>query len=266
MKKTSGYYHIVLGLTKMSISSEINLALGINYATDPDYINPSVTQAALQSLAKTVQSDLGNRLTEPNLELTATQKQDVDALSRALITVKSEVEVVANKKALGNRNIFDVVIHRIGFNGAKPHGTHIHVFETKGIGKGMIEITGPVENALGNATYIFQYGITTAFNVLPATWEALIPLGNADVILSGLPSAAIVVVQYAVVVIPSHKKSGGGTGSGTGSTLSSQKTVAQTKALTKATTILPVNSKGKVQLTHGITFYYFSDAIYVVVP
>jgi hypothetical protein len=256
----------MLGLTKMSIASEVNLALGLDYDADPDYINPSVTQAAIRTLAQAVQTDLGARLTDPKPELTATQKQDVDALSRAIITVKSEVEIVANKKALGNRNVFDAIVHRIGFNPAKPHSAHVRVFETKTAGKGMIEITGSVEKALGNATYIFRYGITTAFNVLPAVWEPQIPLGNADVFINGLPSASIVAAQYAVVIIPSNKKTGGGTGSGTGGTLASQKTAAQTKALTKSTTILPVNSKGKVQLTHGTVFYNFSDVIYIVVP
>jgi len=150
MNKTTGYYHIVLGLAKLTILEEVNLALGLVYATDPVYITPSITQVALRALATTVQSDLGTRITLPNPTLTITEKQDVDALSRGLLTVKSEVEVAVNKHALGNRNLFDIVVNRIGFNSAKAHASHVRIFESKSVGIGMIQIIAPVEHGLGH--------------------------------------------------------------------------------------------------------------------
>jgi len=120
------------------------------YATDPVYTTPSIPQTALRALATTVQSDLGTRITLPNPTLTITEKQDVDALSRGLLTVKSEVEVAVNKHALGNRNLFDIVVNRIGFNSAKAHASHVRIFESKSVGIGMIQIIAPVGHGLGH--------------------------------------------------------------------------------------------------------------------
>lgn len=266
MKKTSGYFHIVLNLSKMNIAAEVNLALGLNYSSDPDYTSPSIPQATLKALATTVQTELGTRLTSPDPVLTNTEKIDVDALTRAIFIVKGEVEIVANKKAMGNRAIFDKIINRIGLHGGKAHpGQHIHIFETRNAGKGMIEILTPVERKLGNATYLMRYGITTSLGVLPAAWEPLIPLGNPDVFVGGLPSASIIAVEYAIVIIPPHKKTGGGTGSGTGTTISGPSTQKVAANKNKMVSILPVNSKGKVVITHGTAFYFFSDPIYIVV-
>ena len=266
MKKTSGYFHIVLGLNKMSISAEVNLLMGLNYATDSVYISPSIPQATARGYATTVQTDLGTRLTAPNPTLTNTEKQDVDAMTRALLTIKSEAEVAANKYAQGNRAKFDMVISRIGFTSAKNKGgSHVHIFESKIAGKGMIEITGPSESKLGNATYIFRYNITTAIGTVPTTWLDMIALGKPDVFIQNLPIGTILAIQIAIVVIPSHKKTTGGTGSGTGTTPppASGRAGAAKAATSNYVTVLPVNAKGKTLLTHGVPFYHFSDTIFI---
>jgi len=112
----------------------------------------------------------------------------------------------------------------------------------------------------GILTYIFQYGITTAFNVLPTVWQQSIPLSTSELFISGLPVGAVLAIQYAVIIVPSHKKTTAATGG-----LPTARTATQVSALNKMTTVLPVNKKGKVQLVHGVSFYHFSDAIYKVV-
>ncbi|MHB8401259.1 MAG: hypothetical protein ACYDCN_04510, partial [Bacteroidia bacterium] len=63
MKKTSGYFHIVLHLAKMSVADLVNLALALVYDTDPDYTVHPFTQAQLAVLANIVRTELGTRLT-----------------------------------------------------------------------------------------------------------------------------------------------------------------------------------------------------------
>ncbi len=261
MKKTTGYFHLVLHLAKMSISDLVNLALGLVYDTDPDYTAHPYTQAQLAVLANKVRTDLGTRITAPNPTLTHQEQLDVDALSRAVLAISSGVTVAANNKAQGNRTLFTIVANRIGFHAAGAKAAHVRIFEAKSVAKGMLEFIGPVETGLGHPTYTFEYGITTAFGVLPTVWQPQISLSSADLYISGLPSGAIIAVRYAVTIVPPHKKTTSPTSGG----FATARTVTQTAALNKMTTILPVNAKGKVQLVHGTVYYQFSDAIYQVV-
>ena len=264
MKKTSGYFHIVLALTKMSIADLISLAFGLIYDTDPDYTVHSYTQAQLRALATIVQTELGTRLTDPHPTLTHQEQIDVLVLTQALLAIKSEVTVAANKKAQGNAATFGIVVNRIGLHPAKAHAKHVRIFEEKAAGKGMIEFIGPIETGLGTPTYTFEYGIATTFGILSSViWQPQIALHSPELYMSGLPSGAIVALRYAVTIIPSHHKKPATTGTGTAAT---QKTVTQAAALNKMVSILPVNSKGKVQLVHGVPYIYFSDAVYIVVP
>ena len=261
MKKTTGYFHLVLHLAKMSIADLVNLALGLVYDTDPDYTVHPYTQAQLAVMANKVRTDLGSKITLPNPTLTHQEQLDVDALSRAVLAISSGVTVAGNNKAQGNRLLFAVVATRIGFHTAGAKATHVRIFEAKSVAKGMLEFIGPVETGLGHPTYTFQYGITTAFGVLPAVWQPQIALSTAELYMSGLPSGAIIAVRYAVTVIPSHKKATTTPSGG----VPTQRTTTQKSALNKMTTILPVNAKGKVQLVHGTVYYQFSDAVYQVV-
>ena len=264
MKKTVGYYHIVLALTKMSIADLINLAFGLIYDTDPDYTVHSYTQAQLRALATLVQTELGSRITHPHPTLTHQEQIDLLALTQALLAIKSEVTVAANKKAQGNRATFEIVVNRIGLHPAKAHAKHVRIFEEKAVGKGMLEFIGPVEKGLGTPTYIFEYGIAPSFGVLPTVWLPLIAIHSPELFMSGLPSGAVVALRYAVTIVPSHRKKPANTGT-TGGT-STQKTVTQAAALNKMVSVLPVNKQGKVQLVHGVPYVYFSDAVYIVVP
>src|ERR1035437_6232506 len=129
MKKTLGYFHIVLGLAKMSITDLINLALGLVYDTDIDYTVHPYTQAQLRALANTVQTELGTRLTTPNPTLTKQEQIDVDALSTAILAIVSGVTIAANKKAKGTRALFDIVVKRIGFTSSAARKKHVRIFE-----------------------------------------------------------------------------------------------------------------------------------------
>jgi hypothetical protein len=259
MKKTSGYFHIVLALAKMSIANLINLAFGLIYDTDPDYTVHSYTQAQLRALATTVQNELGSRVTDPHPTLTHQEQIDVLALTQAILAIKSEVTVAANKKAQGNRATFEIVVNRIGLHPAKAHATHVRIFEEKVAGKGMLEFIGPIEKGLGMPTYTFEYGIAPSFGVLPTVWQPQIALHSSELYMTGLPSGSVVALRYAVTIIPSHHKKTASTGAAT------QKTVTQTAALNKMVRLLPVNKQGNVQLVHGVAYTHFSDAVYIVV-
>ncbi|MHB8259224.1 MAG: hypothetical protein ACYDCN_06135 [Bacteroidia bacterium] len=259
MKKTSGYFHIVLALGKMSIADLINLALALVYDTDPDYTVHKYTQAQLQAMALAVQTLLGNRLTDPHPTLTKQEQIAVDVLSRAILTVASQVTEAANEKAQGNRALFDIVVKRIGFNSAKAHGKHMRIWEITRVGKGLFHVIAPIEKGMGKPTYIFELAIASDIGAPVTTWTVRVELGNPEFYISGLPLKAVIAAHYAVTIIPSHKKKAATTGANT------QRTVTQTAGLNKMITILPVNAHGKVLLTWGVPFIVFSDAIYIVV-
>lgn len=259
MKKTSGYFQLALNLHLYTIGEEVELALGLNYATDPQVMGVPVTQMALQALANTVKADLGTRLTDPHPTLTATEQQHVDALSRALLGVASDISRQANGFALGNRAIYNTILRRIGFTPAKPHAKHVRVFTIKTTAKGTIEIIVPAEKGLGRAVYYFEYGLTTAEHVLPTTFEKPIPLPVTEFYVTGITSGSIVAVHYAVLVVPPHRAKTPSTPSSTA------KSIAPINTPNKMITVLPVNAKGRVSIVHRSTFFTFSDVIYIIV-
>lgn len=259
MKKTSGYFHLALNLQLHTIGEECDLAFGLNYATDPQVTGVPVTQAALQALANTVRLDLGSRLTDPHPTLTKTEQLHVDALSRALLGVASDISRQANNFALGNRAIYETILRRIGFTPSKPHAKHVRVFTIKTTAKGTIEIIVPAEKGLGRVVYYFEYGLTAAEHVLPTTWEKPIPLPITGFYVTGIASGAIVAVHYAVIVVPPHRAKT------PSAPASSSKTVAPIATPNKMISILPVNAKGKVTIVHRSSFITFSDVIYIIV-
>jgi len=260
MKKLLGYFHIVLNLHKMSISDEVVLALtGLNYATDPDYTDPTITQPQLQALATTVQNDLGSRITSASLQLTEQEQIDVDALSRAIITVKSEVEVVANKKAGGNRAVFETIVRRIGLHPSQPQAKHVRIVGFMHSEKGGFHFIVPSEGK--DVIYIYEFGFTTAENVLPAEWLPVIPLDLAELIMIGFTSGDIIAMHYAVQKSPPRVKAKTAVAADTAKT-----DIAKTTKPSGVLTMLPVNNKGKVILTYGATYWHFSNVMYFRIP
>ncbi len=258
MKKLVSYFHIVLGLDKMTLAELISFVLGIKLTGDPDAVAPPYTQAQLQTLANKVQTDLGTRITAPNPTLTAAQQIDVDALSRALLAVMYYVEQVANAHTPGNRAQFETICRRIGFNPRGANAKHIRIFEAKPNGAGSFIIIAPSAGAGKHAVYVFQLGITTAKDVLPTTWQDMLPVPVTELVVTNAPSGSIIAIHYAEVVVPSHKKTGGTTGTTT--------ITPPATGRIRPTNSLSVNKSGKVTYAYGTPFIHYSDVIYVVVP
>ena len=249
MKKLIGYFHVVLNLGKVTVAELVAFASGLKTTGDPDATTPPYTDAQIQALADTVQSDLGTRITDPNPKLTALEQQHVDALSRALIANKNYVEMVANKKAAGNRAVFDQICKRIGFLTKKVSTKHQRVFESLRAEQGCFHVRVPSESK-GHITNVFEYGITTAKDVMPATWEKQIALPVTELIVTGLKSGTIIGIRYAVVLPPSH----------TG------KTDVKIAPLSKVASTLPINKNRKISIAHGSDYLHFSDVLYIIIP
>ncbi len=254
MKKLVGYFHIALNLQRITLDEEVTLALGIKLANDPDATSPPFTQAQLQTLAATVQTDLGGHPTGRTPTLTAKQQQDVNALTRALVADKGYVETVANAKAQGVRAVFDEVVSRIGFVGKKLPSTHQRVFESLAAAPQSFHVRVPSQAPRG-LTYVYRYGITTAAGVLPTTWQPDIALSVTELCVTGIPSTSVVAVEYAVVLLPPHN-----------TTAASPKRTAAIASPSKFVAVPPVNKAGKVTLVHGTSYVRWSDAIYIVIP
>lgn len=258
MKKLISYFHIALYLEKMTLQDLITFVLGIKLNADPDAVAPPFTETQLQNMAYKVQTDLGTRLTTPNPSLTAAQQSDVDALSRALIAVKYYVEQVANAHTPGSRSTFETIVRRIGFIPRGANAKHVRIFEAKPNGAGSFIIIVPSAGKGKHAAYVFQLGITTAKDVLPASWQDPISIPVTELEVTHVPSGSIIAIHYAEVVVPSRKK-GGGTVTVTPITPPSTGRVRPTNSLS-------VNKAGKATYVYGTPFVHYSDVIYVVVP
>jgi hypothetical protein len=261
MKKTIAYFHLTLNLIKMTIAEEVTLAIsGLLYASDPVYTSPSITQAVLRALATTVQNDLGSRINLPNPNLTVTEQQHVDALSRGIMTVKSEVEVAANKYAQGNLAMFETVALRIGLHPSKAHSKHVRIVAFLPSEKGCFHFEVPAEGK--KSTYIYQFGPTLTEGTPPtATTMQTVPLDRTDLIMTGYASGTIIGLHYAVQQTPSTKKPV------TPIAISTAKiAVAKTVIPSGVLTILPVNAKNKVTMAQGVNYWHFSNFMYYRIP
>jgi hypothetical protein len=261
MKKLIAYFHITLNLIKMTIAEEVTLAIsGLLYASDPVYTSPSITQAQLRALATTVQNDLGSRINMPNPGLTVTEQQHVDALSRAVMTVKSEVEIAANKYAQGNLAMFETVVMRIGLHPSKAHSKHVRIVAFLPSEKGCFHFEVPGEGR--DCTYIYQFGPTLTEGTPPAaTSMQTVPLDRAELIMTGYVSGTIIGLHYAVQKTPSAVKPKTPVAMNTAK-LAAAKIIIPSGVLT----ILPVNTKHKVTMIQGVSYWHFSSFMYYRIP
>jgi hypothetical protein len=238
----------------MTISELLSFAFGIKTTGDADVTAPSYTDAQIQTLANTVQSEIGSRASDPRPSLTKQEQQDVDTLCRAIMAVKSDVEKVANLKAQGNRSIFEKIVRRTGFVPKDVYKKHSRVFESKPTGKGSFHVWVP--SAGKGVNYYYQYGIAPSDGVPPAQWENSLPLSTTELIVNGLKSGILVAVRYAALMHPRHTKKT------TGKIVEPETNGAVSKVLNIPT----VNNKGKVTYTHGTDFLHYSDIIYILIP
>ena len=201
---------------------------------------------------------MGDRINSPTIVLTANEQKDLDILCRAIITVKSEVEVVANDKAQGNRAVFDIIVRRIGLHPSAPHGKHIRIAEFLASEKGYFHFRVPSEGK--KVIYNFNYGTVAAEGALP-TASITISVDHTELLMGGFTSGTIIAMQYAAQMTPSPKKLI------TSAAISSDK-VASKKVVAPSgvLVILPTNKKGKISLMHGVIYLHFSDIFYFRIP
>ncbi len=266
MQKLSGIFHLVLNLHKMLIGEEITLALGIKIGSDPQ-VNMTLlpySQTVVQQRATTVQTLLGNRINLVNPMLTKQEQQAVSDLSFALISDANEISRQANEIAKGNKLTYETIINRIGLHPKGDKAKHVRIFEVRPAGKGAVHIILPDESQFGSTVYIILKGISTQEGLLPP-WDEKIALPHTEIFIDGLKSGSILCVEYAVLIVPAHRKKTPASGGSSATSL--EKTAINTGSTPqKMVTIYPVNKAGKVQITQGVNYYHFSDPIFIIVP
>src|ERR1017187_5410161 len=174
MKNVVSIFHIVLNLGKKTVSEIISLAYGIKTTGDADVTTHRYTDVQIQAQAAVVQGMVGSRASDPHPALTFAEQTQVNLLSSMIIAVKGDVEFYGNQSAAGNRAIFSTIAHRTGF---VPQGEAAHqqrIFEFLPAENG--SFYARVHSEGRDITYIFQYGITTAKDVLPTVWSDRIAL------------------------------------------------------------------------------------------
>jgi len=252
MKKLLSYFHIVLKFGEMTISDLISFAYGIKTTGNPVIPHPSFTDQQIQDLASTVQTDIGTRASQPNPSLTATEQQDVDELSRAVVSVKSDVEIAANNKARGNRTIFDEIVRSTGFMPKALYSAHKRVFESLPSEANSFHVRVPSAGN-GHYTYYYEFGFTTAIDTPPEKLFPVIALPVTELIINGLNGNTIIGIHYSVVHHPKHTKK-------TANNIPQPDT---DRAINKVVTSLLLNSKGKVVVNMQSSFMHYSDFIYI---
>ena len=241
MKNVVSYFHIVLNLGKISVAELITLANGIKTLGDAVVTTVRFSDVAIKAQAAVVQGMVGSRASDPHPALTFAEQTQVNLLSSMIIAVKGDVEFYGNQSAAGNRAIFSTIAHRTGFvpQGEAAHQTRIFEFLPADIGS----FYARVHSEGRDITYIYQYGITSAKDVLPTVWSDRIALPFVELIVTGFTSGTIVGIRYAAI-------------------MHGNEPVTHNRALNYP----PLNAKGKVQLTNGVDFLHFSDVIYTSIP
>jgi len=252
MKKTIAYFHIMLKFDGMTISEELSFAYGIKTTGDPDVTDPSYTDIEIQTFAAKVQADIGIRATQPSPSLTKIEQQHVDILTRAIYSVKSDVEIVANKVAMGNRDIFDQIVRRTGFLPRTISKKHQRVFESLPAEANSFHVRVPSAGK-GHYTYYYEFGFTTAKDTPPVKMFSVIALPVTELIINGLDGGTIIGIHYSVVHHPKH----------TPKTTNSIPQPDTERAVNKVVTTLLLNNKGKVAVNMQSSFMHFSDFIYI---
>ena len=255
MKKLVNYFKIALNLGKKTISELISFAYGQKFANDPLTLTPPFTDTQIQTLAATVQTEIGTRATDPSPKLTAKEQQDVDALTRGIMANKNYLETAANHAAAGNKVLFDEIVKRIGYAPYKDRSSSTRMFELVESGPGWAHIRVK-KLQKGNMGHAWQWSITTAIGVPPAWATGEVELNpfprytlEADVILNGLKRSGIYAVRY-YDVLPASK----------GNKSSIKKNITK-----KLTSILPVSKTKHPILVDGDEPQW-SDFIYFIVP
>jgi len=241
MKNVVSYFHIVLNLGKKTVHELISLAYGIKTTGDADVTTHRYTDAEIQAQAAIVQGEIGTRASDPHPALTLAEQTEVNKLSNMIIAAKGDVEFWGNKVANGNRVAFDTIAHRTGLVPQGEKAQHARIFEFLPADIG--SFYARVHSEGRDITYIFQYGITSAKDVLPTTFSDRIALPFVELIVTGFASGTIVGVRYAAIM---HGNA----------------PLVHDRALNYP----PLNAKGKVTLTHGVDFLHFSDVIYTTIP
>ncbi|MBI3500168.1 MAG: hypothetical protein HY063_00075 [Bacteroidetes bacterium] len=212
---------------------------------------PPVSDGTLQAKATSLLTDYGTWLKtkDPALEKQIKRKRNdlilqLDKDADYLQGVARDVAVAAGDVTAG-----EAVVIRIGFTLKKKSPSHPRDFEFLKAEKGSFHVR--VKSASkGRSTYVYEYGITTDEDVMPAKWEKPVSLPVTELIVSGLKAGTIIGVRYTVVLPPSHTK----------------KTAAKMSATTdKNATILTTNKAKKVTVTHGTELYNFSEILYIAI-
>ncbi|MBI3501383.1 MAG: hypothetical protein HY063_06275 [Bacteroidetes bacterium] len=242
---------IILSLEtdKMDTPTLVSNAKGIKLTGDPDATAPPVADGTLHSQADTLLTIHTNRQTKPP---TATADDEIKQRNIVERSYKKDglyVQGVCNDVAVAQGDVTagEAVALRIGYKLKKKSAAHPRDFESLPSEKGSFHVRVKSAGA-GHMVYVYEYGITTAENLLPALWEKPIAISVTELIMKGFASGTVVAVRYTVVLPPAHTK----------------KTNAKLSATTAMNaTKFSISKAKKVTSTHGTDPYQWSNILYI---
>lgn len=227
----------------------INDALLIKTAGDPAASASPVSDTVLHGQANTLQTMYTGFKTSPPTYTSGqvtTQKKIVvisyNKVARYLEAVANDVAIAAGDVTAGNS-----VVTRCGAKLKKKGIRQPKTFKASSTIAGEVDID--TKAVAPRATYIREYGTTTAKEIPPTVTEPPIITMETAAVITNLTSRTIIAIREASILPIPRKK----------------KTTITPGIAKKSATVTPATKTHKAIFTHGTVHYTFGDWIYVVV-
>jgi hypothetical protein len=238
---------------KLDTPSLYSFAHGTSFGTTGIGATVPESDTTIQGLANTMMGTHTTRQTAPSKTLTSNEKTQRAALLTALDLNADYLQGKANAAAIaaGDINAGNAIVTTAGF-----------ALAGKGISKRIIGIISAgigwilfhaAKSKKGIEGFVYEFGITTAKGVVPATIKQAFEI-NATCMISGLPSGSIIGVRFASIVPATHR----------GSTIAPA--TARTASATTATPTTASAGKHPVIDFNNPNPYAFSEWYYTIVP
>ncbi|MBI3501629.1 MAG: hypothetical protein HY063_07530 [Bacteroidetes bacterium] len=243
---------LITDIGKLEVTVAVSTCKGIVTTGDPDAGGVTPTDGTLHAQADTLLNIHTARQTKPPTKTADDEIKQRNIVNRTYKKMALYVQGVCNDVAVANGDVTagETVAQRTGFGLKKKGQPHPRDFEFLPSDKGSFHARVKSTGA-GHMVYLYEYGITTAENVMPPVWEKPVALPVTELIVKGFASGTIVGVHYTVILPPAHTKK-------TSAKISETASMNATK--------LTINKARKVTVTHGSDLYNFSNILYVRIP
>ncbi|MBI3500155.1 MAG: hypothetical protein HY063_00005, partial [Bacteroidetes bacterium] len=175
---------LITDIGRLEVTVAVSTCKGIITTGDPDAGGVNPTDGTLHAQADTLMNIHTARQTKPPTKTADDEIKQRNIVNRTFKKMALYVQGVCNDVAVAQGDVTagEAVALRTGFGLKKKGSLHPRDFESLPAEKGSFHVR--VKSAtMGHATYVYEYGISTDENILPAKWEKPVSLPVTELIV-----------------------------------------------------------------------------------